>query len=124
MNSFQIYSNLLIDIEVLREQIELSKKEQERWWITGDLFQSVPLDNAAKRFDNLSDKIEKLEESLKEKVEAADRIRNQLSQYKGLEYKVYYMRYIEGKTLKDVAHELNFNYDYIREVASKLKKQA
>lgn len=121
MNSFQIYSNLLIDIEVLKEQIELNRREQERWWVNGDLFNVVHLDNAASRFDKLSEKIEKLEESLQEKEAAAERIKNQLARYKGIEHKVYYMRYIEGMPLYDIADQLDKSYDYIRTIAAKIK---
>lgn len=59
-----------------------------------------------------SEAIEKMREE-KEKME------KQLKDLVGLEYRVIYMRDIEGKSLKEIAIELNYNYQYIREVASR-----
>lgn len=123
MNTFQIYSDLMLDIEVLREQIELARAEQEQWWIGGRLNNTVPLNNAAERVDKLSDKIELMEKELEIKTVRMDKLNQQLQKYKGLEYKIFYKRYIECKTLKDIAEELNYNYDYIRRVAVRLKAE-
>ncbi|MCR1897810.1 hypothetical protein NSA47_02255 [Irregularibacter muris] len=40
---------------------------------------------------------------------------------KGLKCKVKNMQMIEGKTLKEIADELGYSYDYIREIAVKNK---
>lgn len=59
-----------------------------------------------------SEAIEKMQEE-KEKME------KKLKDLVGLEYRVIYMRDIEGKSLKDISKELNYNYQYIREIASR-----
>ncbi|WP_050613317.1 hypothetical protein [Bacillus testis] len=123
MNTFQIYNDLLLDIEVLKEQIELCEREKKQWWGGGRLFQTVSLDNAAERVDKLNFKLDHLHEELNIKTASQQRIEGQLKKYKGLEYKVFYGRYIEGKSLKDIAEELNYNYDYIREVACRIRNE-
>ena len=47
MNTFQIYDDLMLDIDILKQQIELARAEQEQWWIGGRLNHTVSLDNAA-----------------------------------------------------------------------------
>ena len=121
MNTFQIYGDLVLDIEILKEQIELAKAEQKQWWLGGRLVNTVPLDNAAERVDRLTDKIERMEEELNLKVERAEKLNKQLQKYEGLQYKVFYKRYIEGKTLVQVAEELGKSYQYIKEVAARVK---
>ncbi|WP_108669539.1 hypothetical protein [Peribacillus acanthi] len=122
MNSFQIYNDLLLDIEILQEQIEMADKERMQWYIGGRLFNTVPMDNAIARFDKLSDKIEKMQETLLIKIAARNRIVEQLEQYAGLEYKVFYMRFVQCKSLKEIAEELQYSYDYIKEVSSRIGK--
>jgi len=124
MNSFQIYSDLVLDIEILKEQIELCKAEQKQWWLGGRLVNTVSLDNAAERVDKLSEKIERMEEELQIKTERAEKFNQRLQQYQGLEYKIFYMRYIECKTLKEIAEELNYSYQYIRHIAGQIKKKS
>ncbi|WP_019243661.1 MULTISPECIES: hypothetical protein [Bacillus] len=121
MNTFQIYSDLLLDIDILTEQIELSRREQKQWWIGGRLNNTVPLDNAAARTDKLSDKIEQMEKELQVKTERANHLKIQLNKYQGLEYKVFYNRYIEGKTLVQISDELGYSYQYIKEVATRVR---
>ena len=123
MNTFQIYGDLVLDIEILKEQIELAKAEQKQWWLGGRLVNTVPLNNAAERVDKLSEKIERMEEELELKIKRTEHLQKQLQQYQGLDYKVFYKRYIEGKTLVQVADELGYSYQYIKEIAVKVKMQ-
>ena len=123
MNTFQIYDDLMLDIEILKQQIELARSEQQQWWIDGRLFPTVPLDVAAARVDKLSDAIERMELELEVKMERLNKLNEQLQKYKGLEYKVFYMRYVECMTLRDIADKLNYNYDYIRRVAVRLRAE-
>ncbi|UFH65574.1 DNA-binding response regulator [Clostridium cadaveris] len=39
---------------------------------------------------------------------------------KGLEYKVGIKYYLEGKSLKEIADELGYSYDYIKEINSRI----
>ena len=121
MNTFQIYDDLLLEIEILKEQIDCAEKERDQWWIGGRLFNTVPMDNAAGRVDKINERIQNWSEQLQEKTSRADRLRNQLSRYQGLEYKIYYKRFIECKTLKEIACELGYSYQYIKEVSMRIK---
>jgi hypothetical protein len=41
-------------------------------------------------------------------------IEKKLESAKGVDYKIIYKRYVEGKSLKVVAEELNYNYSWLR----------
>lgn len=120
--TFILYNDLCLEIDVIEEQIKLAEAEREQWWIGGRLFNSVPMDNAAERFDKLTDKIERMDNLLNRKKDTKKKIEELMNQYEGLPRKVAYMRYVQGKTLKQISEELSYNYDYIREIMSKLKK--
>ena len=121
MNTFQIYDDLILEIEILKEQIQCAENERDQWWIDGKLFDTVSLDNAAGRVDRLNEKIKHMQDQLDIKMARVERLKEQLKQYQGLEYKIYYMRFVECKTLKEIAESLDYSYDYIREISSKMK---
>lgn len=58
-------------------------------------------------------------EAIGKMEEQKERMEKQLKDLVGLEYRVIYMRDIEGKSLKKISEELNYNYQYIREIASR-----
>lgn len=122
LETFILYNDLCLEIEVLKEQIKASETEREQWWIGGRLFKTVPMDNAADRFDKLSDKIDRMEKILKAKEETKRKIESMMNQYEELPRKVAYMRYVQGKTLKQISVELSYDYNYIRKLMSKLKR--
>ncbi|WP_130806505.1 hypothetical protein [Senegalia massiliensis] len=75
-------------------------------------------------FDEILDKLKKLEShmvlhsnTINEMLDKKESMEEQLKELKGLKYKVAYKRDIEGKTLKAIAEELNYNYNYIRRIA-------
>ena len=41
-----------------------------------------------------------------------------LESMEGLHYRVAYLREIKGKTLKEISEELDYSYDYIRQVSA------
>ncbi|MFT8319334.1 MAG: hypothetical protein ABF649_00695 [Bacillus sp. (in: firmicutes)] len=122
LDTFILYNDLCLEIEVLQEQLQLTESEREQWWMGGRLFHTVPMDNAAERFDNLTIKFEKISSLLEKKTEAKRKMEEAMRKFEGLPRKIAYMRYIQGKTLKEISLELDYSYDYVREVMSKLKK--
>lgn len=60
--------------------------------------------------------IEKMEQS-------KDHIEKEIKELDGLDKKVVYMRDIEDKTLKDIANELNYGYDWIRKISARNPKE-
>ncbi|WNS74248.1 hypothetical protein RRV45_15160 [Bacillus sp. DTU_2020_1000418_1_SI_GHA_SEK_038] len=122
LDTFILYNDLCLEIEILKEQLELAESEREQWWIGGRLFHSVPMDNAAERFDKLSNKIERVESLLKKKEETKRRVESLMNDYEELPRKIAYMRFVQGKSLKEIANELNYTHQYVRKIMMKMRK--
>jgi len=52
-----------------------------------------------------------------------DTIDKQLKDLKGIKYKIAYKKLAEGKTYKEIAIELNRNYDWVRHVGVEIFKK-
>jgi hypothetical protein len=134
---FVTYNDLCLNIDLLKEQIRLAEGDLEYWFgikLNDRFFNGIPfgsdgvykfgantgLIQAEKTIDSLN----KMNEKLEQMENARIRIKDLLSQFKGIEHKVAYKRYVEGKNLKEIAAELDYSYDYIREIMSRIKKQA
>jgi hypothetical protein len=133
---FETYNDILLEIEVIQEQIKLTENGLRYWfgiklnpeYRTAGIPFGAPgthrfgamagLIQAEKSIDALN----KLNERLEQLEKAKKRIDQITSQFDGLEYKIAYSRYVEGKTLKESAEDLDKSYDYIREVMSRMKR--
>lgn len=58
-------------------------------------------------------------EAIEKMREEKENMERKLKDFVGLEYRIIYMRDIEGKKLKDISKELNYSYDYVREISSR-----
>ena len=96
--------------------------------INGIDYSQRVVSNSGHQMDILEglDKLRKLEshlylhsEAIESMREQKEKMEKQLKDLVGLEYRVIYMRDIEGKSLKKISEELNYNYDYVREVSSR-----
>jgi predicted RNase H-like nuclease (RuvC/YqgF family) len=69
-----------------------------------------PMQNEIQRLDSLIQRLSKSKSMIEKKLESA----------KGVDYKIIYKRYVEGKSLKVVAEELNYNYSWLRNKVARL----
>lgn len=61
------------------------------------------------------------EEAIKNMEKCRKNIEERIKKLEGIDYKVVYMRDIEGKKLMDIAEELGYSYQYIKEVSARNK---
>ncbi|MDX8367844.1 hypothetical protein [Cytobacillus sp. IB215665] len=118
---FESYVDLCREIAILEDTVFSLQKEAEFWWVGGHGFRLVTMDNAAERVEKLNKKINTYQKLLDLKVRLKESIDKHLSKMKGLEYKVAYLRFVERKSLKTIAEELDYSYDHIRRVSSRIK---
>ena len=98
-------------METLRWKIEKSESELNRWMIGGDLSKvRITKDSRAA---HLESEIEKLKCYLGEKELAEEALIIMVGHFKGLENLILKMKYIEGKSLKEIADELGYSYQHI-----------
>lgn len=133
------YKNLLSEIEITKTRIE--GLEHERELIVKNLLKSGPRDVSSISYDGMPkgssnhksldrtwQDIQRIDnmiflekEILKNNLKVKNKIEERIDALDGIEYKVAYMKDIDGKTLKDIAEELGYSHEHIRRVYSKIK---
>ena len=104
------YQQLEYDIAYLEQNLERTKRELKRW-VEGDL-SKVKL-TADSHGAKVEDIIIRIETELAHKRHDLDDIKRLVSTFEGLEHKILVGKYIDGKTLEDVAEELGYSAQYI-----------
>ena len=140
MKAIQLYHDLVTDIEMY--EIRIRELERELMWIQRmegprnklvskysdepvTHFPHIPLDRLYnERIRKIHEEIARLNELVEEKRGAKMEMEAKMRDMKSLEGKIAYLRYVEGKTLKEIARELGYSAGYIRTVASKKKAPA
>jgi len=120
---FHYYNDLCREIDILETQLKVMETEREDWWIGGRLFHSVPMDRAAEKFDHITSKMELYEKLIASKRRTRIVLEAKLKQFEGLEYQVAYKRFVEKRTLCEIADELGYSEAWIKEVSSKVKRK-
>lgn len=105
------YRKLEEAIAYLEFNLERSKKELGRW-TGGDLW-NVKL-TAESDGAKLEERIEAIEYELAHKLNDLHDLKELISTFDGLEYKILYRKHVEGKTLETIANELNYSTNYIK----------
>ncbi|MEB1809041.1 MAG: hypothetical protein LPK26_17430 [Bacillaceae bacterium] len=122
VNIYRTYNDLCLEINILETQIEYAMLERKRWWFGGKLFHEVSLDNAAERVDKLSERIKEMHLALDHRKKLKFKLDGYLLSLEGIEHKVAYKRYIEGKTLPEIADELGYSLAGIKKISRSIKE--
>ncbi|SEN86808.1 RNA polymerase sigma factor, sigma-70 family [Amphibacillus marinus] len=104
------FQNISQEVDYLEFSIERYKTELKRW-VEGDL-QDVHLNEKSKA-SNLEEIIQKSKEALRIKQDQKQQLIKLISKFKGLENQILRMKYVEGKTLEDIAEELCYSSSHI-----------
>ena len=72
----------------------------------------TPMQNEVEKIDKLIQRLNESKNIIEDKLEKAE----------GIDYKIIYKRYVEGKTLKVVAKEIGYSYDWIKKKSAKIVK--
>lgn len=81
----------------------------------------LPFDRVVERIELLERKIEAVVEVTKGRKEVMERIKAKLEELEGIDKQVVYMRDVEGMKLQDIADELGYSHQYIKEISARLK---
>lgn len=99
------------EIDLLKWKIRKSELELERWMDPTDLGK-VKITNQSKSA-NLEENIKKQKARLNEKELGMNALMIMINRFNGLNNKILKMKYIDGKSLKQIADELSYSYSYI-----------
>lgn len=107
-------------IALLDWELETYKEELRRWENPDDLgrYSLVKESKASK----LEDIIDNLEYELAVQMNYRYDLRKVIYSFKGIEQHILRMKYVEGLTLKEIASELGYAYEYIRKKHSMILK--
>jgi DNA-directed RNA polymerase specialized sigma subunit len=137
----QSYNDLCQEIDAL--EIRMFDLETERKFLQKNMYANAPkyngvvdyakdnvmggpvalsLDKILERMNRIDDNLNTLSQVLNAKKDAKRRIEQMINSLDGLEYKVAYMRDIEGLRLHEIAGKLGYSYDHVRRISSKMRK--
>lgn len=113
------YKELEKDIASLELNLERSERELRRW-VQGDLAKYKLTEESIA--SNLEEKIEVIRYELACKMNDQRKILDMISKFDTLENKIIIGKYIEGKTLEEIAEQHQYSTQYIYNKHAQLKK--
>lgn len=140
MGIIESYKDLCEEIEIWKERLttyeiqieaisKLAKLDGPKD-ITGIDYSQPYVDSTSQiGFEEALDMLGKLEshiylhqQAIQNMEKSKRKIEDRIKRLKGIDKRVVYMRDIEGMTLIDIAEELGYSYDYIREISARNKR--
>lgn len=113
------YKEIEKDIASLELNLERSERELRRW-VQGDLAKYKLTEESIA--SNLEEKIEVIRYELACKMNDQRKILDMISKFDTLENKIIVGKYIEGKTLEEIAEQHQYSTQYIYNKHAQLKK--
>ena len=104
------YQKLSEEIDYIDYQLDREKRELKRW-VEGDL-QDVRLTEESIA-SSLEERIEVIEYELAHKMNDLLKAEKLIRNFKGLENKILYGKYVEGKSLNEIAIDLGYTPGHI-----------
>ncbi len=139
MDVVKSYKDLCTEIEIWKERVKAYKAEIKALKklakvygpsdVKGIDYSQLKVQNTHQiGFEEFLERLYKLEYQIyihEEAIESMEKhrrnIEERIKKLKGIDYKVVYLRDIEGKSLIEIADELGYSYQYIKEVSARNK---
>lgn len=113
------YQRLEDEITYLEHNLMRSKNELKRW-VHGDLAKyKLTADSEGAK---LEERIEVIEFELAHKMNDLHDLKKLILKFKGIEQKIIYGKYVEDKTLEQVAEDLGYSAQYIYAKHAQIKR--
>ncbi len=116
------YWDLQAEIDELEWDIRKTQLEQKRWEKNGDLFNNNKYETSLHHQQRIGQVLVNLENVLEDKQKLKQELLDLINNFKGLDNKILYLKYVEGMTLEVVAQELNYSYSYIKSKHAEIKR--
>lgn len=122
MTIISTYQDLLLEIQIYKSRLEDLERES---YAINRLREknNIDLDIYVERKCKMDNEAAILQAIIDDKVETSIKLRKELGQLEGLEYRIAYKRYIEGKSLDTIAEELNYSDSHIKKKSATLSKR-
>lgn len=116
------YQDLLLEIDIYINRLQDLEREQyalARLYHTNGMDYEIFIEKQVK----LNNKVAIIQAIVDDKRETQRDVLDKLKQLEGLEYKIAYKRFIENKTLNEIAEELGYSDSWIRKQSSDITKR-
>lgn len=128
MGTNQVYHDLCKEIDILETRIGELEAEYKFWYkacFGGNTRKQFPLDICLTRMKEICDHVEIYVTLLDRKEQTREKIESRMADINKLENKVAYMRDVEGKSLAEIAADLNFSYSWVKKLSMRtaIKKE-
>jgi len=116
------YQDLLLEIETYEEMLESYEREQ---YAIYRLLRNPGIDypRYLELQTALNNKTAIVQSILEDKKETQKEVLKKLEKLEGLEYKIAYKRFIEGKTINEIADELYISESWAKKKSAEVGKQ-
>lgn len=115
------YQDLLLEIDIYINRLQDLEREQyalARLYHTNGMEYEIFIEKQV----NLNNKVAIIQSIVDDKRETQRDILEKLKQLEGLEYKIAYKRFIENKTLNEIAEELGYSSSYVMKKSAEVTK--
>lgn len=121
---FRTLTDIDDEIDNIRSQRKIYEIELKRWgtYSTGDLAKQNTYLTSVKRQNKIERILLAMDGREKELKEQRKEVLKVIDEFKGLEHDILKLKYIKGYKLTQVAEELGYSYQYIRNVHSDVMK--
>lgn len=116
------YNDLCNEIEILEIRASDLERQLSSSWKQCYNGIQMPLDKAVLWNDEAKEKLLDVVNEIEHKKQTRMLIETKLGEFKGLEYQVAYMRDILRKPLAEIADELDYSYNWILKISSRIKR--
>ena len=139
MDTIKSYRDLCEEIKIWEERVKAYEVQKKAIWklakldgpqpITGIDYSQPNVQNtsqvdfftAIEIINKIDNHIYLDQETIRQLNESRDKMKKYIENLDGLDKKVIYMKDIEKKTLKEIAKELGYSYQYIKEISARNK---
>lgn len=110
--------------EVLLMDAEFEYKRNRKILIGGPNTKPIhlPIDRQIEGINNTLTKHSEIEDILKKKREVKKRAEEALGKFEGIEYKVAYKRFVEERTLEEIADELHYSLSGVKKISMRINR--
>lgn len=118
MNWLSTYHELITNLDMIDFEIKRCTNEHKRWsthgMLQGDLAKKSKTMTALTRQSELSNEIERLKLERKAIDKEIKELRQLVESFKGLDNLIMKMKYMDDMSLVEIAEELSYSYQHIK----------
>lgn len=118
-----IYQDICNEIEyyeILLKQTEMEYQINQNMLVKHQRKKNVPITSTVDNIDSIIERYKKIEGLLNIKKRIKKSAEEQLSKFEGLEHRVAYMRFVEGKTLYEISLDTKYSEAHIKRISAKI----